>query len=259
MSNLVKFEFSDDLSPIEKQAIEKLSNPKIKDTLKKNMVDQLTDAVSRSYVNIGQFKQSEDKKLLETIVDQLIIELKNCFTTYTIEEVSFAIDLGSKGHLNNLQEVIQPIVSVMNILKWIHLYNDKFRREAIHKQGKSIEKQEKKAEELAKSQREQQYIDKIINDFENFPQSFIDRSKGELAAHYRQLDKMGLIKMTEPAKWEVYNQILKIKDRTKWMKKGLLEITAKELAEYRALRITFKGWKEMEIDLKEEIKLTKIS
>lgn len=259
MSEIVKFELSEELSPIERQAIEKWSNPKIKDLLKKNMVDQLADAVSRAYINIGQFKQSEDKKLLETIVDQLIIELKNCFTTYTIEEVAFAIDLGSKGHLNNLQEVIQPVVSVMNILKWVHLYNDKYRREAIHKQGKSVEKQEKALEESAKEQRVEKYIESIINDYENYPQSFEGRSKGELAAHYRQLDKLGLIKLTVKAKTDIFNQILKIKDRTKYAKKGLLEITAKELAEYRALRITFRGWKEMEIDLREEIKLTKQS
>lgn len=252
-SEIVRYEPSPDLTPVERCALEKWSCVKIKERNKASMGDQLTDSVCMAYINIGQFSQSEDKKLVSVLVEQLVHELKECFTTYTLEEVCYAIELGSKGKLNNLEDVIQPIVSVMNVLKWVTLYNDKVRKEAIHKQNAHIDHMEKAAEALQHKQKEQAFIEEIINVFDGFPQSFIGRSKGELAAHYRQLSSMGIITFTEDFKWGIYRKILEIKDRTRFWQKSFIEITAKELSEYRALRLFYRSYKEMDMSLYEGI------
>lgn len=252
-SEIVKYEPSPDLTPIERSALERWSGVKIKDRTRKSMVDPIMDSISLAYITIGQFSQSEDKKLVLVIAEQLINELKDCFTTYSVEEVCYAIELGSKGKLNNLEDVIQPIVSVMNILKWVTIYNDKVRRETIHKQNIHKDHLEKAAEALRHKEKEQAFIDDIINVFDGFPQSFIGRSKGELAAHYRQLSSMGIITFTEDFKWGIYRKILEIKDRTRFWQKSFIEITAKELSEYRALRLFYRSYKEMDMSLYEGI------
>lgn len=241
---------SDKLLPIEKTALEAYYKPKIKELAKKEFAPQIIKAITKAYMVMGHSVPDT----FEQTCEEVIHELKSLFSTYTTEEVCAAFDMGSKGRLDDAVHI-----SVTNLLKWVHKYNELVRKEAVHKQKQYEEKQALILEETARQAKNQEFEQEIIKTFENFPESFKNRSKGELAAHYRQLDKMGLIKLTTPVKKEIFNQILKIKDRTKWAKKGLLEITAKELAEYRALRITFKGWKGMEIDLIEEIKLTKLS
>lgn len=242
--------FATDVSPIQKDALAAHYNPKIKELAKRDFAKEIIQAITKAYVVTG----SRVPDTFEMICDEVISELKSLFTTYTVEEVCMAIDMGSKGKLSDKEEVIY--VSVTNILRWIHRFNDLVRKEAIYKQRQFEEKQEKIEDQKQSDVKVKDFEKAIIRYYESFPIGFKAQSKGYLAAMYRHLDKKGLIMLTVDRKKAIFNAVIKIKDRTKWMRKPLLELTAKELSEYRALYIVFVEWKELGFNLKEEIKLS---
>lgn len=61
-------------------------------------------------------------------------ELKDNYSKYTIQEVRLACMMGVTGKLCELTELTQPVISVTNICKFIHLYNEQQRKYALHEQ-----------------------------------------------------------------------------------------------------------------------------
>lgn len=221
----------------------------IKDLKQDQLRIPLVEAIAQALF----IKQNNDvgPDAQKEMADYVAKVLKESFTTYRIAEVCQAIELGARGELYSEQDM--NVVSPENIFKWIHRYNEKIRREAIEKQKRHEEKLSKELEEMQRQEKLKTFEDIIIGKYQGFPETFKNESKGALAAMYRHLDKKGLILLSVEVKKNIFNQVLKIKDRTKWMRKPLLELTAKELSEYRALKIVFKDWKEMQINLREEL------
>jgi len=249
MSNLVvPIKINPALSSIENEALLAYYNPKIKELKKVDFVKSISQSITKAYMVMG----SSPKDDFEMIVGEIVNDLKANYTVFTVQEICLAIDLGSKGKLGD--EFVH--VCVKGVLKWIWIYNDKHRRESIHKQRRFEEAQAKITAEADRLAEIQKFEELILKYYDEFPSSFKNESKGRIAAMYRHLDKKGLIKMSDKEKKEIFAGVLSIKDRTKWSKKGLLEITAKELSEYRALRRTFKAWKEFGLDLKSELCIT---
>lgn len=139
---------STSLSPTHKTAIEAYFCPKIHALKKTDMVSDLKNALQRAYVILGTGKNLDERDTL-LMLDELIKELKEGASTFTVQEVCLAIESGVKGKLNDLSQITQPVISVTNIIKWIWLWNDKVRREAIHEQRK-FEDQNRQDEEEAK-------------------------------------------------------------------------------------------------------------
>ncbi len=268
MNKLSIISYSIDLTVAEKSSLIAFDKPKISALTKVDMVDQLSDAVARGYVNLNQSADKNDPKnallVQRQMVSSLISDLKDSFGTFSVEEVCIAVDMGSKGKLNNLTEIIQPVMSLTNILAWVWLYRDKIRREAIHKQKQHEEKEAKENDLKNQEEARLKFEATILKIYEEFPNGFKTKNKGSLAWIYRHLDAKGLIKLSEPAKWEIYNQVLKIRDRAKNLRypkdSGLrlpdyAAITELDLSAYRALYKVFEDWKEFEYDLKEELRI----
>lgn len=232
MSNLVKFVPAPSLLPLEKDALIAHQNPRIKEVGKADMAAPIGVALTKAIMVMG----SRVKVDFEIMLDEVLHDLKRNCTTFTVEEVCLAIDLGSKGYLGD--EFVH--VHTRAVIKWLWLFNDKYKREAIHKQHKHEEQLAKQAELANKEKEEKEFEANIQKLYNAFPKGFKTRNKGSLAACYRHMDKKGLVNLTVKQKKDIYDRILKIKDYVHWKPKGLLEITAKELSEYRALYLVFK-------------------
>lgn len=237
------------LTAREKLVIEASVYPMIKDLNVDQFRKPLVDAIAQMLF----IKQNNDvgPDAQKEMADYVAKVLKESFTTYRITEILHAIELWARGELFRDGDMNVP--SPENIFKAIHRYNEIVRRPAIEKQKKHEEKLAKEAEEMQRQDKLKTFEDVIVGKYHGFPDTFKNESKGALAAMYRHLDKKGLILLSVETKKNIFNQILKIKDRVKWMRKPLIELTAKELAEYRALKVVFKDWKDMQINLREEL------
>lgn len=157
MSNLIKISDIPWLTPSESVALEAYARPKIKEVAKGSMVDQIVGSVALARQIKGQSADEKDDRALSKIV---IDELKVSFTTFTVEEVCLAINMGAKGFLNTPETVH---VSAENVFKWIWKYRDQVRSEAISKQRKFEQELEKQQQE-EKRKKGIEELNKIISD-----------------------------------------------------------------------------------------------
>lgn len=251
------------LSPDERNVVKFHEGVKIKDLTKVIMADPLTDAVSKAYLNIGQ---SSESKTLTVLVATLAGELKDCFTTYSIEEICHAIDLGSKGRLNELKDLIQPVISVMNILKWVHLYDDKIRKEAIHKQNKHQEKINKELSEKEKQEKVKAFESEICSVYDSYCDTFGELQElamGLKSSYCRYLYEKNIVELTVEQEQEIFSKAKKLipteeqirgmnaVDRAFHNKKK--EAQLQEIAESIALEYLFTEYFKKEINLREKI------
>lgn len=198
MKQLGDNNYSPTLSPVQINALEASQNTKIKAITKLNILTALKKAIQSAYLSLSQ--KPNDVKTLVPMINELIEELKQYYVTYTIEEICMAIDFGVKGKLNDITKIPQPIISTTNILKWIDLYNEIHRKNALHEQNQYEIKQAKilSEEQLAIGNRITE--DSINNTYiyflkhDQFPIDGI-MSTGLKAAWYRYLDKKQMVKI----------------------------------------------------------------
>lgn len=231
MSNIVKFVPAPSLLPLEKDALIAHQNPRIKEVGKVDMAKPIGIALTKAITVMG----SQVKEDFELMLDEVLHDLKRNCTTFTVEEVCLAIDLGSKGYLGD--EFVH--VHTRAVIKWLWLFNDKYKREAIHKQHKHEEHLQKLAEIANKEKAEKEFEADIQKLYNAFPKGFKTRNKGSLAACYRHMDNKGLCNLTNKEKNEIYEGILKIRNRVRFWSKPLMVLKDKELSQYRALYLVF--------------------
>ncbi len=282
MNKLSNITYSTELTVVEKQSLMAFEMPKIKDLAKTDMVDMISDAISRAYININQSADKDNPKndllIKRQMASSLINDLKDSFGTFSVEEVCLAIDMGSKGKLNNLTEIIQPVMSLTNILAWIWLYRDKIRREAQHKQKEYEEKEAKKQEQIDHLAKMLDFETVIIGRYNGFPDSLLNDNYGVKASYYRHLDKLKLFDLPIEKKKELFDKAVKIKEANESEMKAeyealfqmgkqereergktrilRIEFTEKEIAESLALDYLFDFWQFEGYNLKEALQFT---
>lgn len=252
MSNIIKVSEIPGLLPIEVSALEAYSMSKIKELKKIDMVDPVTRAIGKARIIKGQTGNEKDDTVMADIV---ISELKLSFSTFSIQEICIAIEMGAMGKLN----IDAVHVSPENIFKWIWKYRDQVRQEAIHKQRRFEEKQQKEQAEAKRLKGISDFEASIIEKYNNFDHSEeVDNEVVVNAAMYRHIvSKLGeQIDLQEKKEiFERAGQILKqlkeeksIADKLKEKievryYQSITESNQKTLAEAIALREVFIKWK----------------
>lgn len=170
------------------------------------MIEPITVAITQAVFIKGLKKDvsSKDIKAIAQYVRQYITLHK---PLYRIGEIVQAIELGSLGELSELNDLngLSPEL----IVKWIHRFHEKFRKEAIHKQHVH----EEKLKELKTEQKRidgEKMIDSAIEElYELYLKGFdvyeVVREKTPaptslLACWYRHLDSRGLVKISKDDK-----------------------------------------------------------
>ena len=207
----------------------------VKDLKAEQITQPIRTAIASAAMIKGTGKMTGQD--LKEIGDYVSKSLKESFTTYRINEICKAIELGARGELE--QEGDMNAISPEIIFKWIHRFNDKIRREAIHKQKHHEAKLEKLAEESAKDKKQKEFEADIQKIYNAFPKGFKTRNKGSLAACYRHMDNKGLCNLSNKTKNEIYLGIVAIKVRVRYWSKRLIELDETTLSQYRALYVVF--------------------
>ncbi len=145
------------LSPDEVAAIEAGANMKICDYGTDKLLSRIIDVVASCYYLRGQTKNL-DPADLRTVSQEFTNELQKCFTTFTVEQILQAVRMGALGKLED--EAVH--ISVYNLCRWVNLWNDKIKREAIHKNNKILDAQIKEKTEAEK----QESINRMRKDIE---------------------------------------------------------------------------------------------
>ena len=173
------------LTPVHKTALEASLKPKIKTLTKESLNDPLVTLLGEACEILGH----KANGLVATSI-LLRDELKNYFTTYTLEEVQAAVRMGVTGKLCDFAELQVPIVSVANICKFINLYNQKVRKEALYEQAKFEEKnnqQEIERKRIAGNKRLDSEISDCLISFRSNPQLLEKVNEQLRACYYRRL------------------------------------------------------------------------
>jgi len=207
----------------------------VKDLKAEQIIQPIRTAIASAAMIKGTGKMTGQD--LKEIGDYVSKSLKESFTTYRVNEICKAIELGARGELEH--EGDMNVISPEIIFKWINRFNDKIRREAIHKQKHHEAKLEKLAEESAKDKKQKEFEADIQKLYNAFPNGFKTRNKGSLAACYRHMDNKGLCNLTNKQKNEIHEGILKIRNRVRFWSKPLMVLKDKELSQYRALYLVF--------------------
>ena len=190
-------------TPTQSIALDAMNGKKIKELKKSEFSKTIKDAIIQGLIIIGQ-KQTVDVTTITT--DCLMEELKTSLPNYTPDEIRLAIDYGCKGKLCELTDLPQPIVTLTNILKFIRLYNEKIRKEAIHKRNELEAKEEKQINEAERDAKIKAFEQEIAKALLMTPEQIDSLPTGLKAAYYRHLESRGDSKISEAQKWAIWRE-----------------------------------------------------
>lgn len=242
------------LTPVERTIIEASIYPRIAELRLEQLKNPIYEAIGGAAMikGIGKLTGAETLE----IGDYVAKALKDSFSTYRIQEVCKAIELGARGELykDNDMNVLSP----ENIFKWIHRFNEKHRIEANHKQKLHEEKMAKIEEETHRQEKIKEFEGKILTAYEGFPNSLLNLNYGVRSSYYRQLDKKGLTDISIEKKNELFKEAKTIKDLDFKTSSELfipiqIEFTPKQIAEALALSYVFEVWKFEEFKLNDKL------
>jgi hypothetical protein len=250
MKQIGEIDYALSLTPAEKAVVTGLSKPMIKD-LKANEVEVCVVQAMATVLAIKGLKDVSETEQ-DFIIDYVSKTLKESFSTYRAAEIQQACELWAKGELFSDKDLNQ--LSAENIFKAIHRFNEKIRREAIHKQTQHEEKMAKEADLKAVEEKKREFEANILELYKSFPIGFKTQNKGVIAAMYRHLDSKKLIMLSNSRKYEILQWVRRVRERVKWVSRPLIVLDEKELSQYRALYEVFTDWKEFDYDLESELK-----
>lgn len=199
---------SGDLSPSltsqEARIVLSSQGSKIKDLKKKDVANKVTDLFGSALVVMNHSNKigKEDRLAMEQVI---VNDLFEKFQFYTLKEVENSFWMGSRGQLKNKPDEV-VYMSIAQIYQWLTNYRTVIKREALRKQ---MQFEEKKEHENIKEKIKQSEIiwrQETINEYNNFLEG--KEVRDPVSDIYDRLDKLGLIKLSNERKREIYNKCL---------------------------------------------------
>jgi len=188
-------------SPLNNIVLDAMKGKKIKELKKSEFSDKIKEAIIQGLIVLGQKQESGQ---ITVMTDCLIHELKNTLTQYTPDEVVLAIDYGTKGKLCEFSTLQYPVMSVTNCLKFIKLYNENIRREAVHKQKEEEEKKEKVISDIERDAKIKAFEQEIGKALLMTSEQLKELPTGLKAAYFRHLESKEQSTITIEQKKEIY-------------------------------------------------------
>lgn len=108
---------------------------KVRDIKKSDMVGKLKESIIQGLIILGQGKEITSQQI-NVLTDCLLYELKTNKPNLTLEEVNLAIEMGCKNKLVEITTLTMPVMSVVNILKFINFYLENVRKEVLSEKRK---------------------------------------------------------------------------------------------------------------------------
>jgi hypothetical protein len=194
-------------TPTQNIVLEAMKGKKIKERKTSEYIKDLKECIIQALIILGQKQDSEQIKVL---TDCLAYELKQSQSFFTVEEIKMAIDFGAKGKLCELKDLQMPVISLHNILKFIKLYNEKVRREAIAERDKQEAEKDKQISEAERLQKIQAFEEEIERAIQMTPDQLKELPTGLKASYFRHLEKSGKIVLSIEEKKKIYAECEKL-------------------------------------------------
>ncbi len=138
------------LSGDEIRAIEAGAGMVIKDYWIPSLIQRVEQIVWDAFVIRGH--GIKDDKYYDTTAE-FSKELQKSFSVFTIEQISEAIRMGALGKLEHHEDENKiRHISAHGLCIWVWLWNDKVKKEAVHKRNKAIDAEEKAVDEEKKAE-----------------------------------------------------------------------------------------------------------
>lgn len=196
-------------TPEQWTCLEAHQGKRAKEINKSDLAGPIRDTIVNVLLMVGQGKSITGAEIT-AITDKMIYELKTNFQGLTINEFRLAVDFGITGRLCDTSKMTQPLISAVNLIRFLTLYKNEKRAEMVAKLRKIEEDKEKEineAERLRKISLFEAEIEKALQ----LPQ---EEKKalpmGLKAAYYRQLDKMGRVNLSVEEKKAIYESAKKM-------------------------------------------------
>lgn len=214
-------------------------------------------AITNAIFNAGQRPIEEHELVI--IVTRIIEELKNNYARFTIQEVVYAIALGSKEKFGEYANV-----SVRQIIRWLNAYDEQIRKEAIHKQREFEYKQEKLQKKRTEEEQIQAFHESIIKYYEEFKIGQAYDNVYLAANKFSYLNKIGKVNIEDLDMFDIDERVTKEYDSRKeaipetFADKALAKMKGsdkyreseiKTRIQAEALLVLFTNWKEQKYKL----------
>jgi len=190
-------------------AFEAMQGVKVKDLKKHEMPKVVRDAIIQGLITVGQGKETTEVQI-NVMTDALIYEIKNNYQGFTMNEIKLAIDSGCKNKLIEITKLTQPVVSLVNLLRFLKLYREGVRAETIALTNKIETERENEVNELERIERIKAFeaeieIALVMNakEKESIPM-------GVKSAYYRHLDNIGRVTLSLEEKRSIFEIAEKI-------------------------------------------------
>lgn len=237
------------LSPQEKEIIQALNEPKIKDIAIEELIKNMFVLIGKTHLNCGF---EVDKNQVGLTIDELCSDLKKYNSTLTFSEIQIAFNNGYKKKYGEFYGLNNA-----TYFGWVNAYTWS---ESRLKAKKTIENG-KKIEEVKLTEQEKEEIVKngVLKMFEDFKKGLDIFDSGNVVYDY--LDKKGHITFTKERKLEIYksveerikNATLMTKERTQSIEKLLLSALEPNKLKSEAKREALKQYFADLVEMNEEL------
>ncbi len=178
---------------------------KVRDIKKSDMVGKLKESIIQGLIILGQGKDITSQQI-NVLTDCLLYELKTNKPNITLEEVNLAIEMGCKNKLVEITTLTMPVMSVVNILKFINFYLENVRKEVLSEKRKIEEQEENKISEIEREAKIKAFEQEIGAALLMTPEQIDSLPTGLKAAYYRHLESRGDSKITDAQKWAIWRE-----------------------------------------------------
>jgi hypothetical protein len=247
-----------DFSPAERAAVEAAKGLTVCMYSHVELSGIMLKLIIEAWVLMGLNQVNKDEEQLMT-AKALAAKLQYSFKSFTVEHVMQAVRSGACGDLED--KIVH--ISVAGICKWLHLWNDKVRREAMHKFNKieALKQSEEKKQESIQQLRVD--IEKAYSNFLEFEILNNEFEEWYYAAMFSNIEKEFVVdygfgsskEEIDKAKWDLWPSIeMQVKEEIPFdeqKKKGkqlrdylnLVNVFGVTRARYTALQISFEYFK----------------
>ena len=176
----------------ERECFIALQGQKIKDYKIAELEDELNKILQTTYFNCGQVLSSEDAI---PVLDSIVPDIKNYFSSLTIEEVKVAF---KRGLLKDYGDYFG--LNPKTFLGWLKSYMASANRAEVKTKIKMHNE-----EQLTEEEKEKIVVDGVYKCWEEFKEKGVVYDFGN--ATYNYLDRKGIIPFTVERKWQIYREV----------------------------------------------------
>jgi hypothetical protein len=197
------------LTAQETQIVIASKGKQIKDIGKLEVANKVMEYFGAALLVLNHSKMDvKDRGIMQ---QQIVADLYDRFSFFTLKEVENAFYMGSRGLLKSKPEEV-VFMSIAQVYQWLYMYRVQVKREAMKKQIEFEAKQEEQDKEKKISENVRMTLQMIREQYELYLEG--KEPHDPINVLYDFMDKRGLVKLSDDRKKEIYKQATELYKNT---------------------------------------------